>query len=120
MSPTRVLVVDDNVDSAKSIAALLRGWGHEVHLAHDGRAAIAAARLLHPDYLLLDIGLPGMDGFEVAARLRDEPGLDAMRVIAMSALPQGSDSESLREACIDEYLTKPLDTRFLESLLRRR
>ena len=119
MSPRRVLVVDDSVDSAKSIAALLRSWGHEVHLAHDGRAAIAAARLLQPDYLLLDIGLPGMDGIEVAERLRDEPGLDAMRVIAMSALPRGSDRGRLRDAGIDEYLIKPLDMRFLESLLRR-
>ena len=118
MSRRRVLVVDDNLDSAKGIATLLRTWGHEVHLAHDGRAAIAAARLLHPDYLLLDIGLPGMDGFEVAAQLRDESGLGAMRVIALSALPQGSDRQRLLEAGIDEYLTKPLDPKFLESLLR--
>ena len=119
MCAARVLVVDDNVDSAKGMAALLRTWGHEVHLAHDGRAAIAAARLLHPDYLLLDIGLPGIDGFEVAAQLRGEPGLDEMRVIAVTALPRSTDRARLAEAGIDEYLTKPLDPAFLRSLLKR-
>src|SRR5207248_7534671 len=73
----RILVVDDNVDSAETLAALLRLWGHEVQSAHNGSQAIAAARVMQPEIALLDIEMPAMSGYEVARRLRNESSLKA-------------------------------------------
>lgn len=116
----RVLVVDDNPDSANTIAFLLKASGHDVHVSHDGPGAIASARRIRPDFLFLDLGLPGLDGFEVARMLRGESGFDTMRIIAVTGSGHDVDRERSREIGIDYYLVKPVDARFLESLLGRR
>ena len=117
MNAKRILVVDDNVQSARALAALLELWGHEVFIAHDGRAALEHVRRLHPQVVLLDIGLPGMDGFEVAAALRREPGQKSMRVISMSGLSREGDVLRALESGVDQHLSKPVEMRFLRSLL---
>ncbi|HJT62074.1 MAG TPA: response regulator [Burkholderiales bacterium] len=113
----RILIVDDNASAAHATAALLVQWGHEVRLALDGASAIAAARAWRPQLVLLDIGLPGMDGFDVAATLRLEPALAACRIIAMSGLCRTGDSGHVAEAGIELLLAKPLDIAFLRSLV---
>ena len=117
MSSRRVLVVDDNVDNAEIMAAILRESGHDVHVAFDGRTAVAEARRLRPEFLFLDLGLPGLDGFQVAETLRREPGMEAMRIIAVTAYAQESDRRRTREAGFDYHLVKPVDMDFVESLL---
>lgn len=117
MAFRRILVVDDNVDGARSVAELLRLWGHEVEVAHDGLTAVASARKRRPEFVLLDLGMPGIDGFQVAKMLRLEPGLEAMRIIAVTVQAGDEDRRLGREAGIDQHLVKPVDPRFLQSLL---
>ena len=117
MSARRVLVVDDNPEAARALAALLELWGHQVFIAHDGRAALEQVRRLQPHVVLLDIGLPGMDGFEVAAQLRREPGQRSIRVISMSGLSREDDVLRALESGVDQHLSKPVETQFLRSLL---
>jgi CheY-like chemotaxis protein len=114
---SRVLLVDDNVDAMEATALVLAHWGHEVRVAADARSALLAARAWRPELLLLDIGLPGMDGFQVAVALRQEPALRSCRIIAMSALYREGDGARLAAAGIDQLLRKPLDLSFLRSLL---
>lgn len=113
----RVLVVDDNVDSANTIAMVLQGAGHDVQIAHDGHQALALARSHRPEFVFLDIGLPGLDGFQVAKTLRLDPALHGCRIIAISGYDQEADRRRSREAGIDQHLVKPADPAFLESLL---
>src|SRR5687768_14583168 len=80
----RVLVVDDNVDFANGLGELLRATGHEVEVVHSGRAALAAMVDFHPDVAVVDIGMPGMDGYEVARRMRQDPDLQGLRVVGVS------------------------------------
>lgn len=117
MLSRRVLVVDDNIDSAEIMAAILKEAGHEVHVVHDGRSAVDEARRLRPEFLFLDLGLPGLDGFQVAETLRREPGLEGMRIIAVTAYGQESDRRRAREAGFDQHLVKPVDMDFVESML---
>jgi CheY-like chemotaxis protein len=114
----RILIVDDNASTAQATATLLGQWGHEVRVALEGASAIATARGWRPQLVLLDIGLPGMDGFAVAAILRQEPALAACRIIAVSGLYRAGDAEHLVEAGVDQLIAKPLDIAFLRSLLR--
>jgi signal transduction histidine kinase len=109
----RVLVVDDNVDAAESTGMLLRIAGHAVTLAHDGLAAIAAAREFRPEVVLLDIGLPGISGYEVARELRAQPENERVVIAAVTGYGQDSDRGRSREAGFDYHLTKPLDPRTL-------
>jgi CheY-like chemotaxis protein len=113
----RILIVDDNQDHAETTAVLLRLSGHDVHVAHDGHKAIEAARRIRPDIVFLDIGLPGVDGFQVARVLRAEPGLERVRIIALTGLVSENDRQLAREAGIDQHIAKPADPAFLESLL---
>lgn len=113
----RVLVVDDNVDAARSLAMLLTAWGHEASLAHDGPAALAEAARLAPDVVLLDIGLPRMDGYEVARRLRATPEGAGLLLIALTGYGQDEDRRRSREAGFDHHLVKPVDTDALRDLL---
>jgi signal transduction histidine kinase len=113
----RVLVVDDNVDSGEMLAALLESWGHESHHAVDGPSALERALALRPDVVLLDIGLPGMDGYEVAARLRAHPATTSARIIALSGYGQDSDRTRSRAAGCDDHLVKPVDVRLLRQRL---
>ena len=113
----RVLVVDDNVDSAGSLARLLRLKRHEVRTAHDGAAALAAAIEQVPDVVLLDIGLPEMDGYEVARRLRAQPTLANAVLVALTGYGQESDRRLSREAGFDHHMVKPADFAQLQQIL---
>ena len=104
----RVLVVDDNVDSVQGMARLLRSEGHTVEIAFDGPGAIEAASAFRPDVILLDIGLPGMNGYEVAAKLRADGFTDAT-LLAISGYGQDEDRSKSREAGFDDHLVKPVD-----------
>jgi CheY-like chemotaxis protein len=113
----RVLVVDDNVDAAASLALLLEMSGHEVRIAHDGPSALEAAREYLPDVAVLDIGLPGLDGLEIAKRLREQPPLDGIVLIAMTGYAQEADQRRSREAGFDRHLVKPVDFCKVEEIL---
>jgi signal transduction histidine kinase/CheY-like chemotaxis protein len=116
----RVLVVDDNRDSADSLALLLRLAGHAVQVAYDGRAALEAARAAPPEAVLLDIGLPGMDGYAVARRLREELGAQRVLLVAISGYGQEDDRVRSREAGFDHHLVKPVDPDAVRALLADR
>jgi PAS domain S-box-containing protein len=104
----RVLVVDDNVDAADSLAALLRLQGHEVRTAYGGAEGLAAAEGFHPHLVLLDLGMPHVDGYEVARRLRAMPGGAAYTLVAVSGWGQAADRRRSADAGFDHHLTKPL------------
>lgn len=112
----RILVVDDNVDGADALGAALRAMGHEICVAHDGRAALAAAARARPDLVLLDIAMPGMSGYDVARQLRQRLG-SAVRIVALSGFGQDEDRLQAIEAGFDQHLVKPVDPAFLKSLL---
>jgi CheY-like chemotaxis protein len=105
----RVLVVDDNADNAEMLSHALLYAGHEVRAEHEGNAALATAARFLPDAVLLDLGLPGMDGFEVARRLRADPALAHIVIIALTGYAQESDRKRSSEAGIDHHLVKPVD-----------
>lgn len=107
--PRRILVVDDNVDAAEMLAEALRLAGHEVREEHDGPSALAAVAEFHPDVILLDLGLPGMDGFEVARRLRADSSLAKARVIAITGYGQDVDRIRTAQLGIERHLVKPVD-----------
>jgi CheY-like chemotaxis protein len=111
--------VDDNVDSADSLAMLLSLTGHNVRTAHDGPSAIQEARAHRPDVILLDIGLPRMDGFEVARRLRQDPDMRAVLLIAMTGYGQEEDRRKTQEAGFDLHLVKPVDADELTRIFAR-
>jgi PAS domain S-box-containing protein len=113
----RILVVDDNRDSAETMAILLGLKGHAVRTAHDGVQAIETAQRFRPEVVLLDIGLPGGDGYEVARRLRSEAGLVGARLVATTGWGYPEDKRRAREAGFDLHLTKPVDMTQLERLL---
>ena len=115
----RILVVDDNADSVASMQALLRTAGHDVAVAHNGASALERIASGKPDIVLLDIGLPDMDGYEVARRLREIPGGREALVIAITGFGRTRDLQRSREAGIDEHLVKPLDTDALAQLIGR-
>jgi PAS domain S-box-containing protein len=105
----RILLVDDNVAAAKMLARLLERLGeHEVVTAHDGRAALQAAERHRPDIILLDIGLPGMDGYEVARRLRDRPEFERTLVVALTGYGTEEDRRKSLHAGFDDHIVKPL------------
>ena len=113
----RVLIVDDNVDAAEMMAALLELSGHSVRTAFDGPTGLKAALDHPPDVMLLDIGLPGLTGIEVAVRLRSDPALERIVLVAMTGYGQASDRLRSRDAGFDHHLTKPADFAELEKIL---
>ena len=113
----RILLVDDNKDAADSLAALLRMSGHDVLVAHDGPHALELAAATDPAAVLLDLGLPGMDGFEVARRLRFVPGVCHARLIALTGYGQADDRQATARAGFDAHLVKPVDYDELARLL---
>jgi signal transduction histidine kinase/ActR/RegA family two-component response regulator len=115
----RVLIVDDNVDTAQSLGRLLTRVGHEIALAHDGLQAVERACEQAPDAVVLDIGLPGMDGFEVAQRLRGEAGCEDAVIIAVTGYGQPEDREKSLEAGFDHHLVKPVEFDELNRLLSK-
>jgi PAS domain S-box-containing protein len=113
----RILVVDDNEDAAESLAQFLRMKGQEVRTAYRGPAALEAAGAFLPEVVLLDIGMPGMDGYEVARRLRRESGLEKILLVALTGYGREEDRRRSREAAIDHHLVKPVDPEALGTLL---
>jgi signal transduction histidine kinase/ActR/RegA family two-component response regulator len=116
--PRRILVVEDNVDSAQMLAQILTRWGHEVHIAHDGPAALSEARSYRPGVVLVDIGLPGMDGYQVARELRELTGLQQMLLLALTGYGESEHRARGADAGFDHHLQKPVDFHLLERLLR--
>jgi len=113
----RVLAVDDNVDAAEILAMLLEASGHDVRMAHDGPTALEAALDYRPDVVLLDIGLPGLDGFEVAKRIRQHPTLKSIVLVAMTGYGQKTDRQRSQEAGFDHHLVKPADFGEVQKIL---
>ena len=104
-----MLVVDDNVDTVTTLALLVKESGHDVRTAYDGSAVLEAALDYRPNVVLLDIGLPGLNGFEVAKRLRQQPALQNAVLVAMTGYGQESDRQRSQEAGFDHHLVKPGD-----------
>ncbi len=115
----RILVVDDNRDSVDSLAMVLSMLGHEVHTAHDGVEAVESASNVRPDVILLDIGLPRMNGYEAARHLRKEPWAQGMVLIALTGWGQEEDRQKSRDSGFDGHMVKPLDFDALRKLLDR-
>jgi CheY-like chemotaxis protein len=115
----RVLVVEDSVDSAETLGELLGLWGYEVQLAHDGASALRTARQFRPRIILLDIGLPDMDGYTVAHHLRGED-LGGEMLVALTGYGEAQDRARARNAGFDHHLTKPVDPGALRDLLAQR
>ncbi|MEW6708112.1 MAG: ATP-binding protein [Pseudomonadota bacterium] len=118
VAPLRVLVVDDNRDAAESLGALLRLSGHEVLLAYDGESALTLGEAFHPALALLDIGMPGMNGYELAQRMRQRPWGKHVVLAAVSGWGQHEDKRRAFEAGFDHHLTKPVDADALDSVLQ--
>jgi CheY-like chemotaxis protein len=115
--PARILVVDDNVDLARGLARLLQIHGHEVRIAFDGPTGLDEAKNSKPDIVLLDIGLPGMDGYQLAAHLRRDETVKNCRLIAISGYGQEEDLRLARAAGFDHHLVKPIISDDLIKLL---
>ena len=116
----RVLVVDDNVDAAAMLDMLLRSLGHETRVSHDGIEALRVAAEFRPDIVLLDIGMPGLDGYEVARRLRSLARERPLRIVAVTGWGQDADRQRSREAGFDLHLVKPVDATDLAQALNDR
>jgi CheY-like chemotaxis protein len=113
----RLLVVDDNTDAAESLAMLLELHGHQVRVAHDGPSALALAPTYRPALVFLDIGMPGMDGYEVARRMRRTPGLERTVLAALTGWGQQEDRRRTSEAGFNHHLVKPPEPKVIEELL---
>jgi CheY-like chemotaxis protein len=113
----RILVVDDNTDAAESLRMLLSVFGHQVEIAHDGQRALATAQTQKPQLVFLDIGLPGMDGYEVARRLRSDAGLADSKLIALSGYGTEADQKRSRDAGFNRHLVKPVDPGELPAII---
>ena len=112
----RYLIVDDNVDSAESLRLLLEMRGHKAHVVHDGRFAAEAAREFQPDIVLLDIGLPGMDGYQVVRQFRSAPDLATLMIVATTGYGRLEDKLRCLAAGFDQHIAKPLDVEDIEAL----
>jgi CheY-like chemotaxis protein len=113
----RVLVVDDNQDAAAVLAMMLEDLGQETRQAHDGNDAVAVALQYRPDIIIMDIGLPGISGHEVASRLRKDHGMAEACMVALSGYGSEEDLRKSLEAGFDRHLVKPLDPALLPGLL---
>ena len=115
----RILVVDDSVDSAQTLARLLRLEGHEPYTVHDGLEAVTATAQLRPDVVLMDLGLPSLSGFEACRRIRREPWGESIVIFALTGWGQDADRRRTGDAGFDHHLVKPVDLRVLMSLIER-
>jgi PAS domain S-box-containing protein len=113
--PHRILVIDDNLDSAQSLSVLIEHWGHEVMTVTDGESALEAARSFRPQVMFVDIGLPGIDGYEIVRRVRRMPGLEGVVLIALTGYGQEEDRRRSQDAGFDHHWVKPLDVSALEA-----
>jgi len=114
----RVLVIDDDIDTAQTLFFLLLDMGHDAAYATDGRSALDMARKLRPEFVLLDIGLPDLEGSEVAAQLRRIPGCEQTLIIAITGLGNEHRPRMLKAGC-DAFYVKPIEPKMLEDLLGR-
>ncbi|HWA36354.1 MAG TPA: response regulator [Burkholderiales bacterium] len=117
-APRRVLIVEDHLDTVHTTARLLREQGHIVDYAINGYAALELAQRFQPDVIFLDLGLPGMDGFDLCGRLRREAGLERVRIFAVTGYAQEADRQRALAAGCDGHFAKPVDIRVLEKLLK--
>ena len=117
--PLRVLVVDDNVDTVLSFSMLLQASGHEVRTAHDGLTAVQTALDDRPDVMLLDIGLPGLNGYEVAKRVRQHPQLREVVLVALTGYGQDSDRATSLQAGFNHHMVKPASFEQIKQILAR-
>ena len=117
--PCRMLVVDDNRDGADLMAVLLRLQGHEVEVAHDGYCALEIAARFEPEVVLLDIGLPGLNGYDVAKQLRQMNHQRPQCLIAMTGYGSDEDRQRTEEAGFDHHIVKPIEPAELNKLLAR-
>src|ERR1700755_1415872 len=115
--PRRVLIVDDNEDAANSLAMILKLGGHETASVYSAADALQRAAVFKPDVVLLDIGLPGMDGYEVAQKKRELPGLRDIGRVAVTGYGRSDDRLRARDAGFDDHLTKPVEFAVLERTL---
>ena len=115
--PRRILVVDDHKDAARVLGILLNSLGHEVQTANDGRQALDAVASFRPEIVFCDIGLPTIDGYEVARRVRQQPDLNGIKLIALTGWGQDQDKQRTREAGFDHHLVKPVAVKTLRELL---
>lgn len=114
-----VLVADDNRDAGETLAMLLRLDGHEVHVATDGLEAVEMFGRVHPDVAILDIGMPGLSGHEVARRIRDQGGDKPVTLIAVTGWGQKADKERAAASGFDHHFTKPVEPSLLSALLQK-
>ena len=112
----RILVVDDNHDSALALAMMLRMMGHEAHTAHDGYQALETAAALRPHMILLDLGMPGLSGYDTCRQLREQPWAGSVSIVALTGWGQEDERRRSREAGFDEHLVKPVDLTALTKL----
>ncbi len=115
--PLRILVADDNDDGREMLVYLLTAEGHTVAQAPDGQAAVETAATFHPDVVILDIGMPGMNGYTVAQTLRERPEMSSVVLVALSGLGQQEDKARAAEAGFDRHFTKPVDVNALRAFL---
>ena len=113
----RILVVDDHRDAARVLGLLLDSLGHEVQTATDGQQALDTIASFHPDIVFLDIGLPQLDGYEVARRVRKRPDLSRTKLIALTGWSHAEDRQRTREAGFDAHLVKPVGVKTLKEVL---
>jgi CheY-like chemotaxis protein len=114
----RILLADDNADFASSLATLLTSRGHDVRVARDGAEALRMAADFKPEFAFLDIGMPKVHGYEVARRLRGEPGTSGCVLVAVTGWGQEDDRKRAREAGFDKHLVKPVDSDAIDAILR--
>ena len=114
-----MLLVEDNLDAAESLAMILELLGHPVRAVHDGARALDAARAQRPDLMLVDIGLPGMNGYEVAREIRRDATLSHCTLVALTGYGREEDKRKARAAGFDDHLVKPVDMKELRALLQR-
>ena len=112
----RILVADDDVDSAETLAIVLRVAGHDVQIAHDGPSTLKTAADFQPDVVFLDVGMPGMDGFETARQLRQIVGLDKTVLVALTGYGREEDRQRAVEAGFDRFLVKPTPPKVLTDI----
>jgi CheY-like chemotaxis protein len=113
----RVLVADDNRDAAESLAALLRILGNDVKVAYDGIEAVEAARAFRPNVILLDIGMPLLDGYGAAREIRRDPQIGVAKLVALTGWGQEEDRQRVRAAGFDEHIVKPAELEVLRRML---
>ena len=113
----RVLVIDDNADAADTLVAILSLLGHDAVAAHSGVDGLRAAERQHPDVVFLDIGMPGMNGFEVAVAMRQIAGLETVRIVALTAWRDEATRARAKSAGFDMHLTKPTSIEVIEEII---